>query len=123
MPARNPTRSPSPPTMSGMMAPPMMPVTSIPEKLPWCSATELSAREKITGHMTAAKKPTAGNVIRATGPDRASAAPNARTPADGHEPPEPGHRAGAGGPWIVTVIGLEEFGHPVGDPLLQPDVH
>ena len=67
--------------MSGMMAPPMMPVTSIPEKLPWCSATELSAREKITGHITAAKKPTTGNAMRATGPDRNRAAVKLRIAA------------------------------------------
>ena len=45
MPVRNPKRSPRPPTTSGTTAPPMIAVTRIPEKLPWCSATEFDAIE------------------------------------------------------------------------------
>ena len=69
MPFLKPKRSPSPPTISGTTAPPTMAVTRIPEKLPWCSSTELSARENIMGYMTEEKKPTSGNAINATALD------------------------------------------------------
>src|SRR5439155_292444 len=49
--------------MRGTMAPPMMPVTIIPEKEPWCSLTEFRASEKIIGYITEAKNPIQGNAI------------------------------------------------------------
>ena len=39
----------------------MIPVQRIPEKEPWCLATELRASEKTIDHMTEMQTPTAGN--------------------------------------------------------------
>ncbi len=47
MPKRKPILSPSHPIIKGAMAPPIIPVTIIPEKEPWCSLTEFKAKEKL----------------------------------------------------------------------------
>src|SRR6516164_2026076 len=59
---------------SGTMAPPMIAVLRMPEKDPWYSATELSARETMIGHMIEANRPIAGKATTDTlaGPNKAA---------------------------------------------------
>ena len=45
------------PTITGVMAPPIIPEQSIPEKDPWCSGTEFIPKEKTIDHITDAQKP------------------------------------------------------------------
>jgi hypothetical protein len=45
MPKRKPILSPSHPIIKGTMAPPIIPVTIIPENEPWCSLTELRLKK------------------------------------------------------------------------------
>ena len=47
------------------MAPPIIPVTIMPENEPWCSLTEFKAKENIMGYITEAKNPTIGKAIKA----------------------------------------------------------
>ena len=63
--------SPSPPTIKGKTAPPAIPVHKIPDREPWCSLTELRAKEKIMEYITEIQKPTIGKPIKAN-----SAEPN-----------------------------------------------
>ena len=65
MPKRKPILSPNHPIIKGAMAPPIIPVTIIPENEPWCSLTEFKAKEKIMGYRTEAKNPTMGKAIKA----------------------------------------------------------
>ena len=51
--------------MKGIIAPPQIPVMSIPEKEPWCFDTEFNANDIMIGYITAAKKPTAGKQYNA----------------------------------------------------------
>jgi hypothetical protein len=53
--------SPIPPTMKGKTAPPAIPEHKIPDKDPWCSLTELSAKEKIIEYRKDNKKKIAEN--------------------------------------------------------------
>ena len=57
--------SPIPPTMKGKTAPPAIPEHKIPDKDPWCSFTELSAKEKIIEYITDIKNPIIGKPIKA----------------------------------------------------------
>ena len=57
--------SPIPPTMNGKTAPPAIPVHKIPDKDPWYSLTELSAKEKIMEYITDIKNPIIGKPIKA----------------------------------------------------------
>ena len=52
----------------------MIAVLKIPEKEPWCSATEFRAREITIGHITEANSPIAGKAITETlaGPNKAA---------------------------------------------------
>ena len=61
----------------------MIAVLKIPEKEPWCSATEFRAREITIGHITEANSPIAGKAITETlaGPNKAADKQN-RAPND-----------------------------------------
>src|SRR5579864_4749144 len=63
-----------PPIRTGTIAPPTIAVLKIPENEPWCSATELSAREMTMGHITEVNSPIQGKAISETfaGPKRAA---------------------------------------------------
>src|SRR6266446_9533546 len=62
------------PIITGTTAPPRTAVLKIPEKEPWCSATELSASEITIGHITEVNRPIAGKAITDTlaGPNKAT---------------------------------------------------
>src|SRR5579859_213089 len=62
------------PMITGTTAPPIIPVPKMPEKEPWNSATELSARDTTIGHITEANRPIAGKAITDTfaDPNRAA---------------------------------------------------
>src|SRR5467141_2802339 len=67
--------------INGTTAAPRIPVPKMPEKEPWNSVTELSARDTTIGHITEANRPTAGKAMVETlvgpnrAPDRQSRAP------------------------------------------------
>ena len=61
IPVRKPKASPKAHTTKGTTAPPTIPVTSIPEKDPWDSATEFRAKEMTIDHIVAIKNPINGN--------------------------------------------------------------
>ncbi len=61
-----PAKSPKIPIISGNTAPPIIPVTKIPEKAPWCFDVEFNAREIIIDHIVDIKNPINGNEIRDT---------------------------------------------------------
>ena len=65
IPDLNDISSPKPPTINGITAPPAIPVQRIPDNEPWCSFTELSAKEKIMEYITEMKNPTIGKPINA----------------------------------------------------------
>src|SRR5258708_17887240 len=67
----------------GTTAPPMIPVPKMPEKEPWNSVTELSARDTTIGHITEANRPIAGKAITDIfpGPNKAADRQN-KTPTD-----------------------------------------
>ena len=56
-PVFNPKTSPIAPTINGINAPPIIPVTKIPENEPCESETEFKAKEIIIDHIVAIKKP------------------------------------------------------------------
>ena len=61
-----PAKSPRIPIINGNTAPPIIPVTKIPEKAPWCFDVEFNAREIIIDHIVDIKNPINGNEIRDT---------------------------------------------------------
>ena len=61
-----PAKSARIPIISGKKAPPIIPDTNIPEKVPWFSDIEFKAREIIIDHIVDIKKPINGNETRET---------------------------------------------------------
>ncbi len=66
MPTFKPAKSAIIPIISGKIAPPIIPETNIPEKVPWSLDIEFKASEIIIDHIVEIKKPINGNKIKET---------------------------------------------------------
>ena len=66
IPTFKPAKSARIPIISGKTAPPIIPETNIPEKVPWSFEVEFKAREIIIDHIVDIKNPINGNEIRET---------------------------------------------------------